>query len=53
MPKKKKTNHQLARIRRDKQYESVNRNAKEVLAIWAKEHRGFCEKDGVNEHDGE
>lgn len=46
MPRKKKTQRQLAKIKRDRKYESMNRTAKKVMAIWAKEYE-------ENEHDGE
>ena len=45
MPRKKKTKRQLAQIKRDRQYETLDRMAKKVLDIWEK---GYKE----NEHDG-
>ena len=39
MPRKKKTKRQLAQIKRDRQYESLNRMAKKVLDIWEKEYK--------------
>ena len=46
MSKKKKTKRQLAKIKRDRQYESMDRMAKKVMAIWAKEYE-------EQENDGE
>ncbi len=44
MPRKKKTKRQLAQIKRDRQYETLDRMAKKVLDIWAKEYK-------ENEHE--
>lgn len=37
MPRRTKTARQLSKIKRERQYEAVNRMAKKVLYIWSKE----------------
>lgn len=38
MPKKKKSKHQLAQIKRFKEQEAIDKNARKILDIWGKEY---------------
>jgi len=37
MPRKKKTNHQLAQARRFREQEALNKHWKKIMDIWAKD----------------
>lgn len=38
MPRKKKSNHQLAQIKRFREQEAVNKRWKKILDVWAREY---------------